>query len=243
MSYQDLATFLIIISLLTISPGASSILVISHGLSHGWRKTSMTIAGQQTGLMLIMIIVGAGTGSMLDFSLMVLPFIKILGATWIIYLGCSKWRAPVIINNLSIASSIPQMTARQRFITGFLTDVANPKTIVFMMAIMPQFISPSQPLWRPVGLMTIITIAIDSVMLHIYAFAASSMQRFFLDVKMIKIQNRFLGGVLIFIGVGMLFSGLSGVFGTEGKRNEVIPLKSVQNNLKLHKYHYTNYSF
>lgn len=178
---------------------------MSHGLSYGVRRTSATILGLEAALVLILVIAGAGVGSLLVASEGAFNAIKFLGAAYLIYLGWSQWRAPVHIDDRKNTPAAIPAAWWQRAMTGFLTNATNPKGIVFMVAVLPQFIDHDRPLWLQLLLMAVTMVAVDLVVMHGYAFAASRMQRFFRDAKAVKMQNRFFGGVLMLVGTGLFF--------------------------------------
>ena len=95
-------------------------------------------------------------------------------------------------------------SARKRFLTGFLTNATNPKGIIFMVAVLPQFISKDAPLLTQLAILGVTMVAIDSIVMHGYAALAASMQRFMRDPRHMRLQNRVFGAVLVVIG-SMLF--------------------------------------
>lgn len=204
MSYATWSAFLIVACFTAISPGAGAVLTMSHALENGWRKTGLIIAGQEIALALVVLAVGTGAGALLASSVALLV-VKILGAIWLIYMGYVKWTAPVKISTDSTSSHISLMTKQKRFITGFLTNMTNVKTIIFMMASIPQFINSAQSIWQQVLIMALTMVIVDTITMYIYAFAASRMQRFFREPKMIKRQNRFFGSTLILIAFSIFF--------------------------------------
>ncbi|MFT4464817.1 MAG: LysE family translocator [Sodalis sp. (in: enterobacteria)] len=204
MSYTTWCAFLMVACLTAISPGPGSIQAMSHGLSQGWRKTSLTIAGQETALALIMIAIGTGAGIILT-SPNALMAIRVLGAAWLIYTGYSTWRAPIPTEALCTSSSTTApLTKLKRFITGFMTTATNARIIVFMISLMPQFIEPTQSLCPQLVLMTLTMLTVDAVMMHVYAFSASRIQHLVREPRMIRIQNRLFGGALVLSGVSLL---------------------------------------
>ncbi|WP_050477201.1 LysE family transporter [Herbaspirillum rhizosphaerae] len=205
MAFQTWFAFFLAACLIAISPGSGAVLSMSHGLNYGVRRTSATILGLEIALVLILVIAGAGVGSLLVASEAAFNTIKILGAAYLIYLGWSQWRAPVHIDEKQAVRPVVATAWWQRAMTGFLTNATNPKGIVFMVAVLPQFINHDQPLWLQLLLMAITMVAVDLVVMHGYAFAASRMQRFFRDAKAVKVQNRFFGGVLMLVGAGLFF--------------------------------------
>lgn len=208
MSFATWITFFFASCLIAISPGSGAVLAMSHGLSYGVKKTSGTILGLQTGLLLLLIIAGAGVGSILVASQTAFNVIKIVGALYLIWLGISQWRAKVEVDaNMPVQTSTraeaPPLS--RRFLTGFLTNATNPKGIVFFVAVLPQFINHDEPLLPQLLIIAATMCIIDLTVMHTYAFAASSMQRFFRDAGMVRRQNRFFGSILIAVGTALFF--------------------------------------
>jgi homoserine/homoserine lactone efflux protein len=196
-------TFVIAASIIAVSPGSGAVLSMSHGLSYGVKKASATILGLQLGLLVVLGIAGAGVGSLLLASEVAFNIVKTVGALYLIYLGLSQWRAKVAVTgDLHADAVVPSMG--RRVLTGFLTNVTNPKGIIFMVAVLPQFISPTAPL-LPQLILAVTMCTIDQIVMHSYAFLASSMQRFFRDASAVKKQNRFFGGLLMAVGAALFF--------------------------------------
>ena len=89
--------------------------------------------------------------------------------------------------------------------TGFLTNATNPKGIIFMVAVLPQFINQHAPLLPQLLILAATMCCIDLVVMHSYAYLASSMQRFFRDASAVKKQNRVFGGLLMGVGAALFF--------------------------------------
>ena len=89
--------------------------------------------------------------------------------------------------------------------TGFLTNATNPKGIIFMVAVLPQFISQHAPLLPQLAILGLTMVTIDTIVMHGYAFLAASMQRFFRDAGALRKQNRFFGGILVLMGGALFF--------------------------------------
>ena len=212
MAYQTWFAFFVAACVIAVSPGSGAVLSMSHGLNYGVRRTSATILGLEIALVVILIIAGAGVGSLLVASEAAFNTIKVLGAGYLIYLGFSQWRAPVVVQQEGSAAQDAAKVGYgrgqiwwQRCMTGFLTNVTNPKGIVFMVAVLPQFIDNDRPLWLQLLVLAVTMVAVDLVVMHGYAFAASRLQRFFRNQKAMKAQNRFFGGVLMLVGAGLFF--------------------------------------
>ena len=189
--------------IIAVSPGSGAVLSMSHGLSYGVRKTSATIMGLQLGLLLILLMAGAGVGSLLMASEWAFNAVKIVGACYLIYLGISQWRSGG--SPLATQEAMPEVSLKKRVLTGFLTNATNPKGIIFMVAVLPQFISHSHPLWVQLVVMAATMIGVDVVGMHGYALGASALRRWMRSASAQRGQNRVFGGLLMLIGAGLFF--------------------------------------
>lgn len=193
---------------IALSPGSGAVLSMSHGLAYGVRQTGATIVGLQLGLSVILLIAGVGVGALLLASAAAFTGVKIVGAAYLLYLGLKQWRAPV--EGPSPATGHATLnppglpTVRERVLTGFMTNVTNPKGIVFMVAVLPQFIDPQRPLWLQLALLLLTSVGVDLVVMHGYAFLASRAQRWLATAKARRTQNRVFGGVLMAMGASLL---------------------------------------
>jgi homoserine/homoserine lactone efflux protein len=205
MSFSTWITFVIAGSLIAISPGSGAVLSMSHGLAYGVRKASGTVLGLQLGLMLVFAIAGAGVGSLLLASNVAFTVVKFVGALYLIWLGISQWRAKGGAGPVPAAALAAHPSFGRRVLTGFLTNATNPKGIIFMVAVLPQFIEKDAPLLPQLAILGATMVTIDTTVMHGYALLASSMQRYFRDARAVKLQNRFFGAVLVLVGALLFF--------------------------------------
>lgn len=190
---------------IALSPGSGAILSMSHGLAYGVRKASATVFGLQLGLLLVFAIAGAGVGSLLVASELAFNIVKAVGALYLIYLGVMQWRAPVTPAAADVTAPLAPPPVMRRIVTGFLTNATNPKGIIFMVAVLPSFIDHKAPLLLQLFILGLTMVVIDTIVMHGYAYLASSMQRFFRDERSLRAQNRFFGAVLMFMGGALFF--------------------------------------
>jgi homoserine/homoserine lactone efflux protein len=205
MSFATWIAFVIAGTLIAVSPGSGAILSMSHGLAYGLRKASATVLGLQLGVVLVLVIAGAGVGSLLLASELAFTVVKIVGALYLIWLGISQWRSQVQTSDVTTAGLAPHPTFFRRVLTGFLTNATNPKGIIFMVAVLPQFISNDAPVLPQLAILGATMVTIDTAVMHGYALLASSLQRWLRDPRAVKLQNRLFGGVLVAVGTLMFF--------------------------------------
>ncbi len=208
---MDLHTWLAFLAascVIALSPGSGAVLCMSHGLSYGVRKTSATILGLQLGLLMVLLVAGAGVGSLLLASELAFTVVKVLGAGYLIYLGWSQWRAgasaPVLTDGaLPAAAGAGRWQARCA--TGFLTNATNPKGIVFMVAVLPQFLTDTRPLALQLAILAATMAVVDMLVMHGYAASASALRGLLRSARAARAQNRVFGGVLMAVGAGLFF--------------------------------------
>ena len=189
---------------IAVSPGSGAVLAMSHGLAYGARGASATVLGLQIGLAFILLVAGAGVGAVLVASAGAFMVVKLLGAAYLLWLGFRQWRAPVTLDDGGAQAGPPVMRLRQRVLTGALTNATNPKGIVFMVAVLPQFIDPKRPLLLQLLILLVTTLAVDTVVIHGYALLASRLRALLRSARARRTQNRVFGGVLMGMGASLL---------------------------------------
>ena len=196
---------------IALSPGPGAVLAMSHGLSWGVRAASVTILGLQAGLALILLVAGVGVGAVLLASSTAFTVVKVLGAAYLLWLWLHQWRAPVALAGADDAAQPPAqvapLSARQRFLRGLLTNATNPKGIVFMVAVLPQFIDPAHALAPQLLVLLATTITVDLIVMHGYALLAASLRGWLNSARAQRTQNRIAGAVLMAMGASLAFIG------------------------------------
>ena len=114
---------------------------MSAGLAHGFRRGYWNAIGLQLALIVQVGIVAAGIGAVLARSELAFSLIKWFGVAYLLYLGWKQWSAPVAAPLLAAESG--STSARKLLLRGFVVNASNPKAIVFILAVLPQFIAPA----------------------------------------------------------------------------------------------------
>jgi homoserine/homoserine lactone efflux protein len=208
MTFATWFSFFCAACLIAISPGSGAILSMSHGLAYGVKRASVTILGLQLGLLLVLVIAGAGVGSLLLASETAFGIVKVLGALYLIYLGITQFfskpaASPQISDKSTDRMHVPDF--HRRVLTGFLTNASNPKGIVFMVAVLPNFINSQAALVPQLAILAVTMVIVDATVMHSYALLASSLQNLMRDAKAQVLQNRLFGAVLVLVGASLFF--------------------------------------
>ncbi|MBJ7536163.1 LysE family translocator [Marinomonas transparens] len=137
--------FLAAITVLTMSPGVDTILVMRNAAAGGWRLGFLTSLGICMGLFAHATVSALGLSVILLGSAGLFTAFKLVGAAYLVYLGVQALRSGIRSKELTFtdAKSPITMTSMGSFRQGLLSNVLNPKPIIFYMAFLPQFIDPS----------------------------------------------------------------------------------------------------
>ena len=191
--------FVLAAILIAVSPGPGAALSMSAGLRHSQFGALPAIFGLQAALLIQLAIVGMGLGAVLAASATAFAVVKFAGAAYLVWLGVQKWRragSDDVAQGKALRSGL--------FRQGLLVNLTNPKAIVFMAALTPQFIDPNRP-QLPQFLIIALTMCVtDTIVMSGYALLASRLGAWLHDARARRAQDRFFGG--LFIGAGALLA-------------------------------------
>jgi hypothetical protein len=118
---------------------------MAAGMRFGYKRALWNILGLQLGILFVLVVVAAGLGAVLAASATGFTAVKWLGVAYLVWLGIQQWRAPVISIDVGAALALADSTPKALLLRGFLVNATNPKGILFMLAVLPQFIDPARP--------------------------------------------------------------------------------------------------
>lgn len=137
---SNLLTFALTSLVIIAVPGPSVLFTISRAMTIGRRGAFLTVVGNAAGEYVQVVGVAFGVGVLVEKSIVAFTMIKLVGAAYLIYLGVQALRHRHSLSLAMTATLVP-VRSRARIVgDGFLVGVANPKTIVFLVAVLPQFV-------------------------------------------------------------------------------------------------------
>lgn len=186
----------------TVTPGPAVLLVTTHSLQFGPKRSVVTILGNISGLFLMSLCSVLGLSTLLIYSTTAFMIIKILGAVYLVYLGIKLWlhgvnRADVISETFRPAG--PLHLYRQ----GLLVALTNPKAIIFTTALFPQFVVASRPLAGQFALLVSTFMSFSFLCLVAYAIASHIAKQRTRPWLSAKVTGRLFGGVFVLAGVAL----------------------------------------
>ncbi|WP_144170122.1 LysE family transporter [Pseudomonas sp. Kh13] len=190
---------------ISLSPGAGAIASMSSGLQYGFWRGYWNALGLQLGLIVQIAIIAAGVGAILAASATAFQVIKWFGVAYLIYLAYKQWRAlPMDMSDESAVRPIGKPLSL--VFRGFLVNVSNPKALVFMLAVLPQFINPHEPLLPQYLAITVTMVTVDMLVMAGYTGLAARVLRLLRTPKQQKRLNRTFAG--LFIGAATFLATL-----------------------------------
>ena len=191
--------------IISLSPGAGAIASMSSGLQYGFLRGYWNAIGLQIGLAMQIAVVAGGLGAILAASSTAFYAIKWFGVAYLVYLAVKQWRAlPMDMTDDAAVRPIGKPMAMM--FRGFLVNASNPKALVFMLAVLPQFVNPQAPLLIQYLILGATMISVDMIVMAGYTGLASKVLRLLRTPKQQKRVNRTFAG--LFVGAAGFLASL-----------------------------------
>jgi RhtB (resistance to homoserine/threonine) family protein len=196
--------FALVAALMTISPGADTFLVVRNTLRGGRSDGWTTVAGICSGLFVHALLSALGVSAILAHSATAFLVLKIAGAGYLAWLGIQSLRSAArgTTDLVPAAGMAPaRVPAARSFREGCLTNLLNPKVIVFYLALLPQFLSPGDAVLAKSLLLTAIHFVEGILWLGFVAWGVDRSRRFFLRPLLRRAMDALCGTVLVAFGL------------------------------------------
>jgi len=204
MDPQAVIGFAVMSLVLIVVPGPSVLFVIGRSLALGRRGGLLSVLGNELGGLPLIVLVSFGLGGIVAQSAVVFFAVKLLGAAYLVYLGVQaiRHRRSGAEPMAETSAASRRASGRRTLMQGFIVGVTNPKTIVFFVAVLPQFVdldAGGVPLQMMVlGLVfTLIALVCDGI----WAIAAAAARQWFATSPRRLTAMRATGGGML-IGMG-----------------------------------------
>ncbi|ACJ39612.1 LysE family transporter [Acinetobacter baumannii] len=202
MSLQVWFAYMLACWVISISPGAGAIASMSSGLNYGFRHGYWNAIGLQIALLIQIMIVAAGVGVLFATTPLAFQAVKWFGVAYLLYLAYLQWTAPV--KDIEIQHEKKDKSVSALLFNGFVVNISNPKAIVFLLAVLPQFLDLSKPQWIQYLIMAATMVTIDLIVMAGYTGLASKVLRLLRSPKQQKYLNR--GFAVMFSCAALLLS-------------------------------------
>lgn len=204
MSFELWAAFAVASAIMVAIPGPTVLLVISYALGHGRKPALAIVAGVALGDFTAMTASILGVGALLAASATLFTALKWIGAAYLVYLGVRLWRAPVA-PPAAAEAAVPAVDTRRAFLHAYVVTALNPKSIVFFVAFLPQFLDPAGAVALQLVVFEMTFLVLATLNAAAYALMASMARGAIRRPGVQKAVNRASGTLMI--GAGLLAAG------------------------------------
>jgi homoserine/homoserine lactone efflux protein len=205
MAFDTFVLYLATWTLVALSPGPAVMFSMSQAARHGMRGAAAGTGGILLGHVLVFGAVAFGLAALLASYSGAVATIRIVGALYLMYLGAKMLFAKPRAADAVVAAPVARAHGGL-ILQGLLVQLTNPKLLLFVLALLPQFISPDRPLLPQLSIMLAVTIIIDGIALLAYAVIAARGARALKGSRAVAWLERAFGGALIFFGLKLLLS-------------------------------------
>jgi threonine/homoserine/homoserine lactone efflux protein len=193
-----LLTFVPVAVLLTLTPGATTALVVRNAARGGRREAFFTTSGNSLGVLAWGCFAAVGIATVIATSAAVFDAVKLAGAAALIVIGLRSLRT----GHADGAVAVSDRTALR---TGLVTSLSNPKLAVFFVALFPQFIPRGAAVLPCALAMVGVIVALDLVWYSLLAWFVAGAKRAFVAGGWGRRIERLTGAVLIGLGIRLAF--------------------------------------
>ena len=190
-------------TILLLLPGPTVLLVVSYALGHGRRPAAAIVAGVALGDLTAMTASVVGLGAVLAASATLFTGLRWIGGAYLVWLGIRLWRAPV---QAAADAPAPQTRLSRMFAHAYAVTALNPKSIMFFIAFVPQFLAAGRPFWPQVAILVATFVTLAALNATGFALLAAGIRTRLRSARVQRAVNRTGGSLLI--GAGLLAVGL-----------------------------------
>lgn len=209
MDSHTLIACLIAVTVLTLTPGLDTMLVIRNSARGGWLDGAVSSLGICSGLFVHATVSALGISIILLQTSWAFSTLKVAGAAYLVWLGFCSWKrvATGSTNLLGINGANRQdgFLLQRSFREGFLSNVLNPKTVVFYMAFLPQFIDPLAPPFGQSLIVASIHFCVAMIYQCLLAAMVNQARSWLLSPKVNRVFDSLTGSLFLLLGIRLAF--------------------------------------
>lgn len=199
MTFETWLAFAVASAIVVLIPGPNIVLTVNYAIREGRRSGLATIPGVVLGAFIAMSLSLMGAGAVLATSAFLFTLLKLAGAIYLIWLAYSLWTAPA--KPLSLDGGSDAKPLNSLFWQAVLISVLNPKGPAFYVAFVPQFVTPTGPIFLQFAILMATFLVIATLNSLFWLFFADSVRVQFRNPWAIRILNRVGASCLFIAGI------------------------------------------
>jgi homoserine/homoserine lactone efflux protein len=186
--------FALVALVVTLVPGPAFIVVLTKALRRGFKPGAYATAGIANGDAVYFFLTAVGLGSLLATSFLTFTIVKWLGIAYLVYLGLRSLFFP---SNSLIAADGGSVSGRSSFITALTVQLANPKLLLFLAALLPQFLDPTRPVAPQLAVLGPIFMLSDTIIYLLLSLLAARARPLLASPRATRIVSRVSGVAML----------------------------------------------
>jgi homoserine/homoserine lactone efflux protein len=186
--------FALVALVVTLVPGPAFIVVLTTALRRGFKPGAYATAGIAIGDAVYFFLTAVGLGSLLATSFLTFTIVKWLGIAYLVYLGLRSLFFP---SNSLIAADGGSVSGRSSFITALTVQLANPKLLLFLAALLPQFLDPTRPVAPQLAVLGPIFMLSDTIIYLLLSLLAARARPLLASPRATRIVSRVSGVAML----------------------------------------------
>lgn len=212
-----LPAFLVAALVIIFSPGADTFLLLRSTVRGGVKDGVLTMFGIYTGIAVLSLFLISGVGLVIARAPGALFWLKIVGALYLLFLALMSFRSGVKLvrkfNRDELSPiDIDAVTSKPKsgpYLLGFLTNVTNPKVLIFFLAFFPQFLGTSNSPALQLTMLCVVFVLASALWLITLMFAASAMRKVMATIGFTIAMEFVVAIVFAILAITLLVSGVS----------------------------------
>jgi threonine/homoserine/homoserine lactone efflux protein len=193
--------FVVTETVLCLTPGPAVLAVVAQALARGAATSTWTALGILSANGLYFALSATGLGAVLLASYDAFSLVRWIGAAYLVWLGVR-----LLLGRggpACAATPSPGAGRRRAFAGGFVLQAANPKALLFFVALLPQFIDPTGPLTAQIVVLGVTSVVIELIVLLAYGACAGRVRALAVRPRVARIADGVAGAMLVGAGIGL----------------------------------------
>lgn len=201
MEWSTWVAYFIATIILCVSPGPGALSSMSAGMKYGFAVGMWNLVGLQLAILVNVFLVWLGVGALLVASATAFEIVKYAGVAYLVWLGIQKFREPPVpFEEIAARTHFADTSRRGLVKQGMLVNLTNPKGVLFLVAVLPQFVDATRPTAIQYAILGATMIVVDVIVMIGYTGLASRVLRLLKNPGHIRWTNRALGTLFVAAG-------------------------------------------
>ena len=197
MALSTYLLYVVAVALLIVTPGPTMLMCMTNAINHGPRRAMTSVAGSVTSVLGVMLLSAMGLGALLAASETAFTAAKVAGAAYLIWLGIRTFRgggAPLVDDKAAAP------VRRSFYLQGVMVGASNPKSVLFFVAFLPQFLDAAAPVAPQFAILALTFVVLEFIVLVPCALGVARVMPLLRSSTLVRWINRICGGLFTLMG-------------------------------------------